>query len=149
MELMPAVWLYFKRSDYWGENYIFRDVGEGGGSAGGVRNRGGGCEHVNLRGRLMRMQRVEFSIRHFPPSSFSATLCPRSSSGGVIPSQIRRWPEPLLQIWTILPRSGIVGALFTPGCSLSLLSPAGFARGVFPQWMLGPGCYLKKKKNAF
>lgn len=33
-----------------------------------MRNEGEKCEHVCVRGRLMRMQRVEFSIRQFPPS---------------------------------------------------------------------------------
>lgn len=44
--------------------------GEQGGSGGGVRNEGEKCEHVNPRGRLMCAQRVEFSIRLFPLSSF-------------------------------------------------------------------------------
>lgn len=34
----------------------------------------------------MRRQRVEFSIRQFPPSSLSLPLCSRSGSDGVIPA---------------------------------------------------------------
>lgn len=33
-----------------------------------MRHEGERCEHVRVGGRLMRMQRVEFSIRQFPPS---------------------------------------------------------------------------------
>lgn len=60
----------FKIPDYW-RKMVFRELllkGERGGRGGGVRNEGEKCEHVCVRGRLMRMQRVEFSIRQFPPS---------------------------------------------------------------------------------
>lgn len=60
--------------------------GERGESGGGVRKEGEKREHVNVRGRLMRTQRVEFSIRQLPPSSLSLPLCSRSGSEGVIPA---------------------------------------------------------------
>lgn len=55
--------------------------GEGGG--GGVGDEG---ERVHVRGRLMRMQREEFSTRHSPPVSPSVLLSVRSGSEGVIPA---------------------------------------------------------------
>lgn len=104
--------------------------GEGGG--GGVGDEG---ERVHVRGRLMRMQREEFSTRHSPPRlPLRPTLCSlwlrRCHSSAPAP----RWPAGF-------------GLLHPSNRSRPLSTGGGGVWASLP-WMPGPGCCLKKRECA-